>query len=241
LWHHIAGLAFGVFALTWVLSGLLSMNPWGWLEGTGPQVESTAIGGAPASSADLAAALQNVANAHPTAVSLKGAPLNGKIYFVASGAGGERLRLNERGEPARLSEAELKFLADTLSTVGTPSPPRLAREPQLVTHPQLVTQEDSYYFSHHRELAALPVYRLVLASGTRYYLDSVSGMLVAKLDAGSRAYRWWHEGLHRLDFAAWIRVRPLWDLIMLLLMSGVAVLCVTGAYLGYRRALGLKS
>ena len=33
LWHHIAGLAFGIFALTWVLSGLLSMNPWGWLAG----------------------------------------------------------------------------------------------------------------------------------------------------------------------------------------------------------------
>jgi hypothetical protein len=66
----------------------------------------------------------------------------------------------------------------------------------------------------------LPVYRLVLASGTRYYLDSVSGMLVAKLDAASRAYRWLHEGLHRLDFAGGLRTRPQWDLIMLLLMSG---------------------
>jgi uncharacterized iron-regulated membrane protein len=241
LWHHIAGLAFGVFALTWVLSGLLSMNPWGWLEGADAQAESNAIEGAPASSADLAAALQRLADAHPAAVSLKGAPLNGEAYFIATGAGGARLRLNERGEPGRLGEAELKFLADALSRVGTPSAPQLTREPQLATQPQLVTQEDSYYFSHHRELATLPVYRLVLASGTRYYLDSVSGMLIGKLDAGSRAYRWWHEGLHRLDFAAWIRVRPLWDLIMLLLMSGVTVLCVTGAYLGYRRALGLKS
>jgi hypothetical protein len=25
-------------------------------------------------------------------------------------------------------------------------------------------------------------------------------MLIAKLDAQSRAYRWLHEGLHRLDF-----------------------------------------
>ena len=97
-----------------------------------------------------------------------------------------------------------------------------------------MTQEDDYYFSHHRELAALPVYRLVLASGTRYYFDFVSGMLVAKLDAGNRAYRWLHEGLHRLDFTPWLRTRPQWDLIMLFLMSGVTVVCVTGAYLGYR-------
>jgi PepSY-associated TM region len=231
LWHHIAGLAFGVFALSWVLSGLLSMNPWGWLQGAGAQAESAAIEGAPRSSADLAAVLQNLANAHPAAVSLQAAPLNDQLYFIASAAGGERRRLNERGEPARLSGAELKFLSNALGGAGPPSAP------------QLLTQEDSYYFSHHREPAALPVYRLVLASGSRYYLDSVSGMLLAKLDAGSRAYRWLHEGLHRLDFAAWMRTRPLWDLLMLLLMSGVTVLCVTGAYLGYRRltGFGLKS
>ena len=37
----LPGLVFGVFTLTWVLSGLLSMNPWGWLEGVGAQAEST--------------------------------------------------------------------------------------------------------------------------------------------------------------------------------------------------------
>lgn len=231
LWHHMGGLTFGVFTLTWVLSGLLSMNPWGWLRGTGMETESAAIEGAPPSSAQLTAALQIVAGATPAAVSLKAAPLNGATYFIASSARGERLRLNERGTPAPLGGAELKFLAYALGRSETPSAPKL------------VTQEDDYYFSHHRQLAALPVYRLVLASGTRYYMDSVSGMLVAKLDAGSRAYRWLHAGLHRLDFAPGLRARPQWDLIMLFLMSGVTMVCVTGAYLGYRRLTrtGLKS
>jgi hypothetical protein len=218
LWHHIAGLVFGIFALTWVLSGLLSMNPWGLLQGGGAQTESAAIEGAPRSRD--AAALQSLASAHPEGVLLKAAPLNGRLYFIASGARGERLRLNGRGEQAPLSAAELKFVGPALGGVGTPAP-------------QLMTQEDGYYFSHH-EVAVLPVYRLILGSGTRYYLDSVSGMLVAKLDAHSRDYRWW-QGLHRLDFAAFLRIRPQWDLIMLLLMSGVTLLCVTGAYLGYRR------
>jgi hypothetical protein len=231
LWHHIAGLIFGVFTLTWVLSGLLSMNPWGWLRGTGIETESAAIAGAPRSSANLAVALQILADAGPAAVSLKAAPLNGENYFIAGSAGGERLRLNERGTPAPLGGADLKFLAQALDSVETRSTPKLA------------TQEDDYYFSHHRELAVLPVYRLVLPSGTRYYLDSVSGKLVAKLDAASRAYRWLHEGLHRLDFAPGLRARPLWDLVMLFLMTGVTVVCVTGACLGYRRLTrtGLKS
>jgi len=32
-WHHLLGLVCGVFLLTWVFSGLVSMNPWGFLEG----------------------------------------------------------------------------------------------------------------------------------------------------------------------------------------------------------------
>jgi hypothetical protein len=31
-WHHIFGLFFGILTLTWVASGLLSMNPWGFLD-----------------------------------------------------------------------------------------------------------------------------------------------------------------------------------------------------------------
>jgi hypothetical protein len=34
-WHHIAGLVFGVLTLTWVISGMLSLNPWGLLESGG--------------------------------------------------------------------------------------------------------------------------------------------------------------------------------------------------------------
>jgi hypothetical protein len=98
-----------------------------------------------------------------------------------------------------------------------------------------MTQEDNFYFSHHQERVALPVYRTVLKSGTRYYVDAVSGTLAGKFDAQARGYRWLHQGLHRLDFAAPLRVRPRWDVFMLLLMAGVTAVCVTGAVLGYRR------
>jgi PepSY-associated TM region len=103
--------------------------------------------------------------------------------------------------------------------------------------PELMTQEDTYHFSHHSGNVPLPVYRLLPrdGSGTRYYVDPVSGELVTKIDRGAQGYRWWHEGLHRMDFTAGLRGRPQWDALMLLLMSGVTALCVTGAYLGFRR------
>lgn len=47
-WHHYAGLLFGVVSLTWVFSGLLSMDPWDWHPSTGPtrQQRSAFAGGA---------------------------------------------------------------------------------------------------------------------------------------------------------------------------------------------------
>jgi len=55
------------------------------------------------------------------------------------------------------------------------------------------------------------------------------------LDAGSRGYRWWFNGLHRLDFTAWLRARPFWDALMLVLLLGGIGVTATGAYLAFTR------
>ncbi len=47
-WHSITGLVFGVLALTWVFSGLLSMEPLGWASGEGlstGELRRTLVGG----------------------------------------------------------------------------------------------------------------------------------------------------------------------------------------------------
>src|SRR5262249_41067139 len=44
-WHHIIGLVFGVLTLTWVLSGTLSMSPWGFLEPGGGRGEAARLFG----------------------------------------------------------------------------------------------------------------------------------------------------------------------------------------------------
>jgi hypothetical protein len=233
LWHHLAGLCFGVFALSWVLSGLLSMNPWGWLEGTGARSEIAALRGSPPSSAGMATALQALAASHPAdAVSIESTPLNGGIYFTASTAAGQRRRLDATGAAAPLNEADLRFLTSALTPARQEA--RAAGEPAAA--PQLIATGDDFYFTHHSEAVALPVYRVILpGSGTRYYVDPVSGILTAKIDRNAQAYRWLHQGLHRIDFTPSLRGRPQWDALMLVLMSGVTLSCVTGAYLGLRR------
>ncbi len=224
LWHHAAGLVFGIFALSWVLSGLLSMNPWGWLEGAGAQAESARIEGTAVPMARLESALQTLSDAHPAALALRAAPLNGRLYFVASLANGTRLRLDAAGAPTPLVQSDFNFLSAALQDGAAAAPV-----------PQLMTQEDDFYFSRHGERVALPVYRTSQSPGTRYYLDPVSGSLLAKFDAQAQAYRWLHQGLHRWDVAAALRTRPRWDVLMLLLMGGVTLICSTGVILGYRR------
>src|SRR5216117_949288 len=47
-WHYVTGVVFGVFALTWVFSGLLSMEPFFWASGgeTGNRIPQALRGGA---------------------------------------------------------------------------------------------------------------------------------------------------------------------------------------------------
>jgi hypothetical protein len=46
-WHYITGVVFGVFTLTWVFSGLLSMDPWEWVSGKDLRVAREAFTGGP--------------------------------------------------------------------------------------------------------------------------------------------------------------------------------------------------
>src|SRR4029078_9998551 len=41
-WHYILGAVFGVFAFTWVVSGLLSMEPFAWTNADGRRIHPSA-------------------------------------------------------------------------------------------------------------------------------------------------------------------------------------------------------
>jgi hypothetical protein len=224
-WHHVSGLVFGILVLTWIASGLISMNPWGFLEGGGYDEPARIQGTAP----DLPTVVDSI-RALPKAalgkdiVSIESAPLNGRLYWVATRVDGQRMRLDTNGLARPLERSDLNFIVSALDP--TPADYRLER----------IDTEDVYYFSHHREQAQLPAYRVVSESpsGNCYYLDVVSGQILAKLDADGRTYRWLHQAFHRLDFSATVRSHPLWDILMLTLLSGVTVTCGLGTYLGIR-------
>jgi hypothetical protein len=225
-WHHMVGLVFGIVTLTWVVSGLISMNPWGFLESRRSGGEQGRIAGEPLRWSAVRASLEDV-RAQPAvagSVRLAAAPLDGRLYWLVTRRDGDITRIDAAGHPAPLSVADLTEAAGRISAGAG------------IAEQGMIDGEDAYFFR--RDDALTPqVYRVILGDedGTRYYLDSVGGSLLQRTDADARWHRWLFGGLHRIDFTAWMRARPIWDIIVLFLMTGGLALAVTGFYLALRR------
>jgi uncharacterized iron-regulated membrane protein len=222
-WHHVLGLIFGLFVLTWVASGLISMNPWGFLQGDGFE-EPARLQGAPMSPATVVAAVRSLPHAVLGAdvLCIESAPLNSNLFLVATRSGGQRYRLDTNGTPQPLSRSDLNFIVGAL-------------DPAVGGYGlETILAEDEYYFSHHRDRAVLPALRAMShnAGGSRYYLDPVSAKIWAKFDRDGQRYRWLHQALHRLDFNPTVRSHPLWDFLTVSLLLGVTAVCALGTYLG---------
>jgi uncharacterized iron-regulated membrane protein len=222
-WHHLAGLVFGVVALAFVLSGLVSMNPWGFLDSRGSG-ERARLEGSPPRWADVRASIQKLRARSVAAVNLSLALYDGKLFWFATGEEGTVTRLDAFGNMTPLGERDL---ADAAA--------RLVGKSGIAA--QGVIETGDAYYTGDRASAGLPVYRVIAndAESTRYYLDPTSGALLQRADANRRWHRWLFDAIHRLDFAAWIRVRPAWDIILIGLMIGGIAVSATGVYLAIRR------
>jgi hypothetical protein len=205
-----------------VYSGLLTMNPWGWLEGgeTGARLRPQLLG-APATGelrTFLEAAPARLAPGEFT--QLRAAPFGGSLFVLAQRADGTSVRLGADARPEALTASDVQRVFAGLDTG--------------VESLELLVTEDAYHYSHKGD-APLPVWRAVLADAdrTRVYLDPASGDLRV-VDRAAMKTRWLARGLHGLDLRG-LRQRPLWDIVTLLLLAGVTVLCITGSWMAIQR------
>ena len=227
LWHHYAGLVFGLFTLTWLISGLFSVNPFGALEGRGFLAENQRLRGGAVNFEHASTFIGTLpADEIPsTAVRLDVSVVGAHLYSIASDKEGERVRLNAGTlKPETLSEG---FFAQAASIMRPDVP---------VAEANWLTEGDAYYFSHHDE-RRFPVFRILYEDGERFYLDSVTGELSYAVDRERQWLRWIFHALHRGDFSAVVRSRPIWDLLMWPLMLGVTVGAITGTWIGFQRML----
>jgi len=237
-WHHVPGLVFGLMVLTWVVSGLLSMNPWGWLETQGAARDARQIQGRPPTWSRVREVIEQLPQARlaTNTVALDATVLQGKLFVVASTRNDAHTRFDSTWRLAPLRDTDINQVATLLSTNAVTSGAFTRSKPNV----QLLTQPDAYYYNQAQQRASLPVWRVALSDvqATRYYLDPITGNLLSKVDDNARWYRWLHSGLHRMDFNSLLRSRPLWDLWMWLLLSGATVTCGTGTWLAVKHLRG---
>jgi hypothetical protein len=226
-WHHYAGLIFGVVTITWIFSGLLSMDPWDWHPGTAPtRDQRRLVAGGPIAAADLPVdrlqrVLQAFAPAWPKEVEIvrfKG------HYFALAPAGLVAFDEAQFGVRDQLP-------ADQIVGAASRAMPGIAIEGMT-----WLDRYDSYYYDRRGRLS-LPVLRVRYADPrqTWLYFDPRRGTIARKEERLTRLNRWLYRGLHSLDFPFLYYRRPLWDIVVIGLSIGGLVLSVTTLSASWRR------
>jgi len=229
-WHHLAGLAFALTTLTWMFSGLMSMNPWGLFSSGrgGPSMAAVYgdMGAMPAGAASVQALL-----AGGDIRELRWVHRLGRELVLAYGPAGRPTLLDVRtAQAVRLDADELRRAAAGL--IAAP-----------VARIQVLDRYDLHYYDRAPHTMTgggdkpLPVWRIEFddPAATWVHLDPHTGSVLNSTDRPRRASRWLFAMLHSWDWLPLLERRPLWDAVMILLSLGGFALSATGLVIGWRR------
>jgi hypothetical protein len=256
-WHHYFGLIFGLVTFTWILSGLLSMNPGDWSPGNSPtQAQTRAVTGGALnlglfrlSPADAIREFQT--EFQPREIELL--QFRGRPFYLAYQAP-DQLKPGQwsNTDLAAVLSAEaplpqLLIAADESKTKVR----ELPRDEMMIaardTMPNAriadaawLNQYDAYYY-HRARGRRLPVLRVKYddPQQTWLYFDPQLGAVVQKEETRTRIERWLYNGLHSLDFPYLYQGRPAWDITVIVLSVGGCMLSATAIWLTWRRTMRL--
>jgi uncharacterized iron-regulated membrane protein len=222
-WHHIAGLVGGVFLLTWIFSGWLSVDPARYFGrgGVTEEARNAYSGGEPlpAINLDRLAAL---------------APDARRVETVR-GAGKPFLRVEAPGSGDRdLDPTTLRpFNAD--QSMVRERAASLVPDARIASI-AVLTQPDAYWYGVGAPVT-LPVWRIKFDDRARtwVHVDPVTGELLGSIDARGRAYRWLYEGLHRLDFGILLGHPPARQVVIWVLSIAGLIVSISSVVIGWRR------
>jgi hypothetical protein len=252
-WHHITGLVFGILTLTWVFSGMLSMEPWGWASAEGLSIDPQAFSGGPLELSQFpaldAASWRSVVPAERLKeiefIRIQGDPYYTARLSAEPGSTPVDARINQeygimgRAEPNTLliGANPLQIRREPFSTESLMS--RLTAEvpDARIIEQTMLSEYDSYYYS--RDMAApLPVLRVKFddPGQTWVYLDPQRGRQVAQIHRLDRIERWIYNGFHSLDFAFWY-YSPVWTWGVIFLSLGGIASSAIGVIVGFKRVL----
>ncbi len=233
-WHHVSGLLFALVTFTWIFSGLMSMNPWRVFDAGAAPLRLAALQGAELRLApDHAAPAALLARAGGAVRELRWSPVLGTLIVQAAGPVGRPLVLDVgTALPRPVDEGALRNAAAGL--LDAP----IERIERLTAHDFHYHERAAHTMTGGNE-RPLPVLRVVFQDpqASWVHLDPHTGAVLGRSDVGRRASRWLFALLHSWDWLPLLERRPLWDLVLIVLSAGGALLSVTGIVIGWRRAV----
>ncbi len=230
-WHHKTGLVLGIVVLLWIFSGWLSMDH---------------------------GRLFSVPDPSPQQISdVRGITLTNALDQVQKRdliifSGFREIEISAFDKLAviiarRPELSELLILGNNrsrrseLPVIAAESAISKAWSDDVIINSYLVPANDIYGDLREGSMSEKTL-RLVLddVEQTWVHLDLANGQLVSVMDRSRRAYRWLFNGIHSLDFPGLANRRPLWDVLLILLMVGGFVFSITGIAIAYRRLAKLS-
>ncbi|MDO9405902.1 MAG: PepSY-associated TM helix domain-containing protein [Polaromonas sp.] len=243
-WHHMLGLLAGIVTFTWILSGLLSVNPWGLFStrDTSAPERASWTGSASGAAVDPGAALRAAEAAQPglAAREIDLLRVAGQAWYRVRGQSADAQQLVRADAAPGAQPKAAALLPDALmqsTLTGLRGSPAKWGVP-VVTR---LDRYDALYYAREYESDTnkkfnrpLPVWRAEWADGVAVYVDPASGRVLMRQDLSNRVQRVLYNGLHSLDFRflmerPWLRT----PLVVLLSLLGVA-LSVTSCVLAWR-------
>ncbi|MFM7294328.1 MAG: PepSY domain-containing protein [Burkholderiales bacterium] len=234
-WHHWLGLLFAITTVTWIFSGLMSMNPWNIFSSKSPDKVQSATwrGGGLALDQPLRifADVERAAEKNLLAGlrEIEWQAFAGETYLLLTGGWNQSVLLHAGSNAVspQLPRAALETMAAKLM-------------PAANAEFEWLEQYDLYYYAHHTA-KALPVLRVKFNddAATWFHIDPARATLIERYDRSNRVQRWIYYGLHDWDFRMLWDRRPLWDVLLIFFSAGGFALAVTSVVIALRR-LGHK-
>jgi hypothetical protein len=225
-WHYFTGIIFGLCMLTWVFSGLLSMNPGKLNPSRAPSTKQLELFSGKASTTSDATLPGLVLPRD--AVEAELLSYNNQPFFNVSKRDGQRLMVLAREGSAELPNAN-RLIARAAELLPG----------QALLQASRLTEYDDYYYTRHPELGEkpLPIVRVRFGdpSSTWFHLDPLTGQVLERSTSTNRVYRWFYNGLHSWDIRWLWERRPLWDIAVITFMLGGILLSMLGVVISVRR------
>ena len=237
-WHHTSGLIFGLATITWVFSGMLSLNPWKVFEAGGVKPKLAAFAGTDLARAHFALTPQEaIARASFPVKEVSVQMFDGRPYYVLRAGSGRTVILIADDPDVANKPVEMVPDVSLLAAAAKLMPDH------NITRVTRLDSYDNYYYSRQAHNTGgqiarrLPVLRVEFddPEHTWVHIDPYTASVFNRLDDRGRIRRWLFAFLHSFDARGFVEIRPLWDATLILLSIGGFVLCTSAVVIGWRR------